>query len=183
MNDRRNTLLAAIAAFAAIGLTACTHASPAPTASPTSSTTSPTPSPVATSETPTPTMSPSEETVVNLLKTQDAVGKNPNVTLNVLAKYARGKMYQISLTTAMQWRAKGWVQKGDSTIISLTGEGSTKTQTIHACVDVSKVQVLDSKGKSVVQSSRKNRALTDYTVTQFADGWYVTDETSKGLPC
>lgn len=55
---------------------------------------------------------------------------------------------------------------------------------VKVCVDVSKVNVVDKDGKSVVSPNRLSKAAYNYSVQKGNDGrFYVATDTMKGEPC
>jgi hypothetical protein len=58
---------------------------------------------------------------------------------------------------------------------------------LDVCYDVSKVDVVDETGKSVVQPTRKDRAISHLGVANYdwprPDGWKVAYSEVKGEPC
>jgi hypothetical protein len=60
--------------------------------------------------------------------------------------------------------------------------GNNIFQTV-ACIDVSKVLVVDAAGKSVLSAGRPSRTKYTYEVTNTVDGFFVTKDTMSGVPC
>ncbi|KGN41905.1 hypothetical protein N801_04265 [Knoellia aerolata DSM 18566] len=59
----------------------------------------------------------------------------------------------------------------------------TKLYQVSACVDVSKVNVVDKAGKSVVSAERQPRTRYTYKVQQDDGQFFVVEDLLKGEPC
>jgi hypothetical protein len=114
-------------------------------------------------------------------------------------------MTNIELTTEQRLvtreRQQGDRQIGGTRIAALTVQsvnlddsdpaaGKVPTVTVDVCWDVSKVDVVDGRGHSIVLPTRPNRAWTRYIVANYAwasspaAGWRVADGTDlKRPPC
>lgn len=114
-------------------------------------------------------------------------------------------MTSIELTTEQrlvaQERQQGDHQVGDTRIARLTvravdlrnsdpAMGKVPTVTIDVCWDVSKADLLDKNGQSIVSPSRAARGWTRYTVANYhwsenpSGGWRVADgQDLKQTPC
>jgi hypothetical protein len=80
-----------------------------------------------------------------------------------LRSVARDRALNDDTSTAEGFQANGWTQVGESTFDSLilqqledAGAGAVDL-VVYLCIDVSKVDVLDSHGQSVITSSRPER--------------------------
>lgn len=179
----------AIALLTLLPLAACVPNGGVPTDSPTPTMATP-------SATPTATPSPSEparhtaakETVVRWFQTTDSLGQSPDLPLDELLKVSRGTAYQTWGQAFQVRRVQGYKQVGNTVLISLAAEDAAPIEgrtvvTVAACYDVSKVNVVDATGSSVVSPDRVPRAKAAFTVAQYTDGWFVVDDVTKGEPC
>lgn len=188
MTTRTTTALAA--GFAVGGLlivTACNNGESLPVTSPTTSsstTTSPT-------SAPTQSLSPAEK---DLKSAKDAVSKFWSLTDELASNPTRnlGELSTVARDQAIaQWRfvltgerVKQWKQVGMATIVSSEAKASgANSFTVTACIDVSKVNVVDKAGKSVVGAGRLPRAQDTYKVTKSPQGFFVTTDSLEGKPC
>ncbi len=187
MTTRTRALAAGFAVAGLLIVTACNNSESLPVTSPTTSsstTTSPT-------SAPTRTLSPAEK---DLQSARDALSKFTSVTDELASDpYTHlEKLDTVSRDQAIyQWRfiltgqrVKQWKQIGKTTIVSshaiLLGG---KKFAVTACVDVSKVNVVDKAGKSVVAAGRPPRAQYTYKVEKAPQGFFVIEDTLKGKPC
>lgn len=184
-------LMAATVALAAITATsACDGSKPAPT-----STTSPTTTtPVATPPSTTTSLSrdqqrvtDAEATVRKFWATQDRLGQNPGVPISELLKVARGTAYDTWSKQLQVSRVQQHKQIGDTSLLQVTGvvvdAKERPTVKVMVCYDVSQVNVVDKDGKSIISPQRTSRAKSIYTVEHYQDGWFVTDDETKGEAC
>lgn len=172
-----------LALVAVLLLGACTGAS-----QPTQTTTSPSPSP--SSSTPT-SMAPSttslspqeleakaaEAAVVKFWRVVDELSSDPNTSLNKLATVSRGTSIDTWAQMLTNRRGKQYRQVGDVVIASVAAKvKGPKSWDVTACIDVSKVNLVDKDGKSVVAATRPPRVEYLYTVEkgQSPAGYYVT---------
>lgn len=185
----RPRAIAAAAALAAVVLTsACNDPKPTPS---TSTTTPPTTTSSRTTTTSAPPLTPAqkdlkaaEASVVSYWKVLDQLAANPKESLNLVATVARDQAAAQSRVVLSTYQAKGWTQVGESVVVSSranTKDG--KSFVVAACVDVSKVNLVDAKGKSVVTPGRPDRQQYAYTVEKAPQGFFVTVDTLKGKPC
>jgi len=182
------SLIAAMLALAAITATsACTANDPKPSPSTntsvTSTTTTPTPSSTS--------LSPAEQDAKNAAQTitrfwgvLDELSSDPKKSLDKLAAVSRDQaiaQWRSNLTT---YRRSGWKQVGDSTVLSAEAQSvDGKNFAVKACIDVSKANVVDRAGKSVIAGGRQDRMEYSYTVQKAPEGFFVTEDKLKGHPC
>jgi hypothetical protein len=181
-------LIAAAVALAAITVTsACTTNDPTPTPSPatsvTSTTTTPTPSSTS--------LSPAEQDakdaaqmITRFWGVLDELASDPKKSLDKLAAVSRDQaiaQWRSNLTT---YRRSGWKQLGDSTVLSAKAQAvDGKSFAVKACIDVSKANVVDRAGKSVIAAGRQDRMLYTYKVQKAPEGFFVTEDKLRGQPC
>jgi hypothetical protein len=172
----------------AVALTSCSSDPGGSSKSPSSS------SSFATSADPTPSatsLSPVEadkrsasRAVVQLWSELDKLAGDPNLTLTSLAQVARGQALAQWQSNLSDQRARHWKQDGAVVVASSDSSyvGNNIFQTV-ACIDVSKVLVVDAAGKSVLSAGRPSRTKYTYEVTNTVDGFFVTKDTMSGVPC
>lgn len=139
--------------------------------------------------TPTPTHAPlsaaeqgkadAGQAVVKFWRVTDTLAINPYTSLNQLATVSRGQTIDPWRQMLIQRRIKDERQKGHvtATPTRVTYEGNN-FYAVKACIDVSKVDLVDKHGHSVVNRDGPPRVSYDYTVQQASDGhFYVVKDT------
>ena len=178
----------AITLATVVALTSCTGGSdPTPTLTSSASSASTTSAPAS----PTSSADPSAGAtgaVTRWWATVDKVSQDPAVPISDLLKVSRGAAYQTWAQRAQAQRAKGWHQVGDTVLISQSATKiadleSHPAMSVQVCYDVSKVNMIDAAGKSVVSAERVPRAKATYVVAKYDDGWFVVNDETKGAPC
>jgi hypothetical protein len=150
-------------------------------AQPSSSSTTPT-----VSVTPTPTAEEqAADAVVRFWLQLDRLASDPQLPLSDLTSVARDQalaQWQRNLT---QMRGEGLKQVGAVTVgnPAVTYSESTQTYQVSACVDVSKVNVVDQDGKSVVAPNRAPKTKYTYDVSRSDDKYFVIKDPLQGEPC
>jgi hypothetical protein len=182
------SLIAAMLALAAITATsACTANDPKPSGSSNTSITSTTTTPAPSST----SLSPAEQdakdaaqTITRFWRVLDELASDPKKSLDKLAAVSRDQaiaQWRSNLTT---YRRSGWTQVGDSTVLSAEAQSvDGKTFAVKACIDVSKANVIDRAGKSVIAAGRQDRMEYSYTIQKAPEGFFVTEDKLKGHPC
>ena len=112
------------------------------------------------------------------------MASDPSLSLNSLAMVARGQALSQWQSNLSDQRARQWKQTG-SVIVSESSSRYLKSNTfeVSSCIDVSKVNVIDSAGKSVLAADRPNKTKYTYEVTKTPDGFFVTQDQMKGSSC
>lgn len=184
-------------------VSACGGADPDPPATAEPSSTSPSPS--ATSASPS---SPSDEAsagatdaVRSYFTVVDQLRSDPVAGLKKLKSVATSAQLNAVTTLIDRSRDEGQRQTGTTAISELKVQsvnlnnsdpkaGKVPTVVIDVCWDVSKVDVLDKSGKSIVSPDRPDTGWTRYTVANYkyaadpAGGWRVaTGQDLKQTPC
>lgn len=123
--------------------------------------------------------------VVTLRAMTDALAIDPHMKLERLATVARSQALAQWRTTLFTQRVKGWKQIGNVTVVSSTAKRKSTSQRfeVTACVDVSKVSVVDRNGKSVVAANRPPRTRDTYIAERFEQGWFVVGEKFEVTTC
>jgi hypothetical protein len=112
------------------------------------------------------------------------VAADPKKSLNLVSTVARDQAATQSRNTLGTYQAKGWTLVGQTVVKSASASTKDgKTFAVTACIDVSKVNIVDRTGKSVVKAGRPERQQYSYTVEKAPQGFFVTVDTLKGKPC
>lgn len=110
----------------------------------------------------------------------DDVGINPKLSLDTLATVARDQALQQWTASTNTDRSLGYRQTGRAVVSPVSVKHLGKNQfEVVSCVDVSRVNVVDRDGKSVIAANRPARAEYSYQVEQDAQKFYVTRDTFK----
>jgi len=153
-----------------------------------------TPSSVQSSSSTTPTVSitptPSAEeqaadAVVRFWAELDRVSADPNIPLSELTSVAGDQALRQWQVVMTQERGQGHRSVGATQVISPTAthDAATGTYRVVACVDVSKVNVVDQDGKSVVSPNRPPRTKYTYEVSRVEGSYFVVKDSLEGEPC
>jgi hypothetical protein len=164
----------------AAGLTSCTEPEPQPIPSPTPTVSAPTPSRI-TSPTPSAEeldLRGAEQAVSRFWRVIDRLSADPESDLTELTTVSRGPVAAQWARNINQYRydqvtAKGRVAVRDVSASQTKDDNLFK---VTACVDSSKVNLVDKKGKSVVPPNGPRRVAYDYTVQEDGQRWYVIKE-------
>lgn len=181
---RSSTVVVLLLALAS-GCTGDSDPGPITSASP-SATSSTSPSPTAT-ESLTPAeqdLAGAEDAVTRFWTVVDDVASSPNKDQNILATVARAQALAQWQGLVADYRSKGWVQKGQSTLagVEATEEGA-KSFVVQACRDVSGVDLVDGQGDSVVLDSRPDKQQFTYVVEKAPEGFFVIQDTLEATQC
>ncbi|MBO1756459.1 hypothetical protein [Allobranchiibius sp. CTAmp26] len=124
--------------------------------------------------------------VVALWRQIDRLENNPKDDLTTLDSVARSQVltqWQYNISTARQ---KGETSKGN-TVVKLSNArrnplAPESSYTVTACLDVSRVRVFDSSGRSIVSRSRPPKVAYRYDVIRDSKSmkWYVTVAKAAG---
>lgn len=175
----RRALVALVAVVAVAG---CTSGDPI--AAPTN--TAPAPTTTTTQSLAQKQAAEAEEAVVRALALVDGLAQDPDSTFNAVATVARDRAAAQWRQDLVSLRSKGLTQVGDRVIVDSSAEPTTSQQyAVTVCLDVSGVDVVDAKGKSVVPTSRPSRDENQYTVQETSAGWFVVDQRvdSRSISC
>lgn len=201
-NARRFSLLTTATAVAiAMGGCASDGNDPAAIPTPTSSS----PAPTTTSPTPQSDSEIASEAasalVAKYYATVDRLGQQPSESLDALSTVATGVQLSAQQTALKSQRKANQKQVGNTKIAKLDVQsvnldnsdpdaGKVPTVQIDVCWDVSRVDVIDATGKSIVSSSRPDTGWTRLTVANYhyaanpTEGWRVaTGQDLKKDPC
>ena len=188
MTTAKSMIAAAVALAVVTATCACTANNPKPTPSTTTavtiSTTAPTPSSTS--------LSPAEQdakdaaqTITRFWSVLDVLASDPKKSLDGLATVSRDQAIAQWRSNLTSYRRSGWKQGGDSDVLSSDAQavGDTSNFTVTACIDVSKANVVDAAGKSVIAAGRQDRMRYTYKVLKAPGGFFVTEDKLKGQPC
>jgi hypothetical protein len=113
---------------------------------------------------------------------RDAMAANPpRAQFNDLSTVARDEAltWAVSLVTTL--RADGVKQLGQVAVVPMTtSRVDADSVEVVACVDVSKVDVVNKWGKSVIGPGRLPRSQATYVVDQVGSTWLVTTDDHGG---
>ena len=184
MTNSRRMMAAALALVVITATSSCTTNDPSPVSTPSSPTSITTPPPPTSTS-----LSPAEQ---DRQGAEDAVGKFWAV-IDELAADPFSKLERITTVsrdqTAAQWRknlmsdrGKGWKQVGKTTVASAEAKqsGSNGQFVVAACIDVSKVNIVDKDGKSVIAASRPAQVAYRFTVQEDNEKLYVITDEATG---
>lgn len=127
--------------------------------------------------------------------TIDRVNSDPNSDTAALQEVSTSDAYLAQERAAVQLKARGLTQIGDSRVVEaspfsvdLTTDAAANpprfpTVVMDTCLDVSGVNVVDAEGKSVVPASRPAQTTARLDLVHFDFGWRVTKIASSGEPC
>ncbi len=128
-----------------------------------------------------------EDTVRAFYAATDRLYQNNQLPIDELNRLTREKSYTEWSDDLRGERIRGYKQIGDTQIVTISGRSKASnarpTVLVSVCYDVSNVKVVDRTGKSVVSPKRINKARATYDVQQWADGWYIAEDTARGEPC
>lgn len=206
MSDRKRLTAAAFLVAGIAATSACTtgRAQPTPTppssvpSTPTATTTMTTMTTMTTATTATttmtsapPTLAPAaqdlkeaEQTVSRFWTVLDTLASDPKLSLDELATVSRDQAIGQWRSILTGYRERGWKKVGRSTVASVeatTADG--KTFAVRTCIDVSKANLVDSEGKSVVTAGRLDRTQYNYQVQKAPQGFFVTEDKLEAKPC
>lgn len=186
MTTFRGARAVATAALLTAALTSCTNEGQGPAASGTPSHNSP--APTTSSSTPPSESEIASEAASSLLRkyfaTVDLVRQKPKRPASDLDAVASSGQLAAQENLLKSQREKGLTQVGDTKLVRVDVQSVSldkpATAIVDVCWDVSRVDIVDASGKSVVTPERKNIGWTRFTVTNKTwktaptDGWRVS---------
>ena len=169
-------------------LAGCSDATPGTT--PTSSSTASQTSTPSTSVSATGTQSDSPEVqaeaaVVAFWAMRDQLASDPKQGVTKLSDVARDQALDVHRRSLNAQAAQGWKQVG---LTSVTPQSATATDkpgeyVVKACINVSKVNIVDSEGKSQVPPGRPAQSSYAYKVQRDGEKWFVVQDLLEAKPC
>ena len=186
MTSTHRALATSLALAGALICAGCTQPSATPAETTTTSAAT-TPSPTSTTSLP-PALTPqqqdekdAEQAVVSLISLTNKVGVDSNAKLEELATVARGKSLNFWQESTFRQRAAGEVQTGEASVTpSKVDYKGNNIYEVYACLDVSKIDIKDAQGNSIISSDREPRIGYVYTVENAPEGFFVTEEAASG---
>jgi hypothetical protein len=115
---------------------------------------------------------------MSYLRVIDRLSADPYTKLEDLTTVARGSAEAQWYSNITDYRRDQVRQTGSVVVLNPSAKPSAKTgqYSVRACLDVSKVDLIDRHGKSVVARDRPSRVRYDYTVQLDGGRWYVMTE-------
>ena len=178
IHARRAVVGVAIAAVLATA--ACTNpaAPPRTTSAAPTSTTPPTSTTTTAAD---PQLDNAEATVAKLWGLVDALGADPRRSLDELTSVARDQSLETWRELLTSQRRRGYRQTGSISVVSSSAMSAGGKLTVDTCIDVSKTNLVDKDGKSVVAADRPPRVRYTSVVEQGTDGkFYVMQDKAVG---
>ena len=107
----------------------------------------------------------------------DALGADPKRSLDELTTVARDQSLETWRELLTQRRRQGHRQIGGTSILSSEATSTGGKLTVDTCIDVSKTNLVDKDGKSVVAANRAPRVRYALVVERGTDGkFYVIQD-------
>lgn len=177
--------LVGLALMAVLSSAACNDPAPVPpTMTATPPTTTSATSPPSSTTPADPRLSAAEAVVGRFWSLVNALGADPRKSLDQLTTVARGQTFESWRDLLTQRRRQGYVQVGSISIVSSSAKASGPDEvTVDACVDVSKTDLVDKAGKSVVSKDRAPRVHYAYVVQQATDGKFYIMQDKAAKAC
>jgi hypothetical protein len=119
-----------------------------------------------------------EGAVVRFWRVIDRLSADPNSDLTKLTTVSRGSVAAQWARNINQYRFDGVKAEGRVAVHDVVAK-QTKDDDLYkvtACIDASKVNLVDKNGKSVVPPEGPRRVSYDYTVENDQRKWYVIKE-------
>jgi hypothetical protein len=119
-----------------------------------------------------------EGAVYRFWRVIDRLSADPNSDLTRLTTVSRGSVAAQWARNINQYRFDGVKAEGRVAVRDVVAE-QTKDDDLYkvtACIDASKVKLVDKNGKSVVPPEGPRRVSYDYTVEKDKRKWYVVKE-------
>ena len=176
IHAHRGVIGLAIAALLATA--ACTN----PAAPPTKTTAAPTTTTTPTTTTAVdPQLANAEATVAKLWGLVDALGADPQRSLDELTTVARDQSLETWRELLTSQRRRGYRQIGSISVVSSSATSAGGKFTVDTCIDVSKTNLVAKDGRSVVAADRPPRVRYTSVVEQGTDGkFYVMQDKAVG---
>lgn len=166
-----------LAIAAVLATAACTSPTP-PSTTTTAAPSSTTPPTLTTTTTAAdPQLVDAEAAVAKLWALVDALGADPQRSLDELTSVARDQSLETWRELLTQRRRQGHRQIGSTSIVSSEATSTGGRLTVDTCIDVSKTNLVDTDGKSVVAANRAPRVRYAFVVERGTDGkFYVIQD-------
>lgn len=173
--------VAVLALGAVLALAGCTDPTAPPATSTSSAATSTPAPPTSTSSAADPQLAGAEAAVSTLWGLVDALGADPQRSLDELTTVARGQTLETWRELLTSQRRQGLRQTGTISMVSSKAASVGGKLTVDSCIDVSKTSLVDQNGKSVVAANRPPRVRYASVVERGSDGkFYVVQDRAVG---
>lgn len=189
MNDRPLRRASALA-VAVVGLTVsgCGSSPGSPSVSSPSPSMQGTPTPQSSASSASPSFSGEDAAVRRLIgqtlyETQDAVASDYTVELNALHQVMTGKLVDERLQLYAKYRSAGQKQTGHIAAEVLSVSTVGKTHVVRACVDTSRMDVVDKTGASVMWKDSPHRVLHEFEVVNDRGAYKAASDKSVAASC
>jgi hypothetical protein len=119
-----------------------------------------------------------ERAVVRFWRVIDGLSADPHSDLTELTTVSRGSVAAQWARNINQYRFDGVKAEGRVAVRDVVAK-QTKDDDLYnvtACIDASKVNLVDKNGKSVVPPEGPRRVFYDYTIENDQQKWYVIKE-------
>jgi hypothetical protein len=181
MTNTRSRIAAMLTLAAITATSACATNDPKPSLSTTTSATSTTTTPTSSSMSLTlaeQDAKDAERAIPRFWAVVDALSSDPSASLDKLAVVSREPTITTWRQLLTSHRVKQVTQIGHTSVESVSAKpGDAGKFAVTACIDVSKVNLVDKVGKSVVAANRPARVQYLYTVEKGSDGvFYVVED-------
>ena len=181
MTNTKSLIVATLALAAITATSACAANDPKPNTTATIAVTSTATTPTLSSTSLSPAAQDAKDAEMAIPRfwaVVDALSSDPSMSLDKLALVSREPTITTWRQLLTSHRVKQVKQIGHTTVASVTAKPGTGRQfAVTACVDVSKVNLVDNAGKSVVAANRPPRVQYLYTVEKGSDGaFYVVKD-------
>jgi hypothetical protein len=122
----------------------------------------------------------------------DASYRSGGVDVTALSRYASGVMLKVELNQAETFRGNKWHAVGQLQVMWIKpltmgkrdAKGQINNLTLSACVDASKTDALDSKGKSVRVPGTPTQTIDEMRMQRIQGVWKADyPQSRKGAKC
>lgn len=120
---------------------------------------------------------------VTLYETEDAVASDYSVKLDALHQVMLGDLVDERLTMYLKYRDAGYKQTGRTLAEVVSVASANGTFTVRACVDISKSDVLDKTGKSVVWAGSPKKVLHEFQVVNDRGAYKANSDAAVAATC
>ena len=174
-----------IGATVMLALTGCTG-TPTPSPNPVQQSPSPPASPTP-SPSPTPTLTRDQQAAADVavlfFRVQNQIASNADVPVSALNEVASGDLLAGSLVHFEEFRVDGRRQVGEAFPDVRAVAGDKSVFTIDICLDLTKVDIVDASGQSLVPEDNPPTVLHRVTVTEVGGRKLATADDALQVGC
>ena len=124
------------------------------------------------------------EAVVKYWASVDRLASQPTAPISDLAAVAAGQARTQQESTLTVYRQKAWKQTGLASVSGLrVSTLSPERFSVSACVDVTRVDLVNGQGVSQVNPNRPDLQRFSYTVGKQGNGFRVLEDNLKATAC